>query len=111
MICLASRQTTVDHIVDQMRRAGEVSARKMFGEYGIYCDGKMVALVCDDQLFVKITDAGRELARDLEEAPPYRNAKPCFVISDDLLDDAEWIAALVKATAASLPAPKKKQRR
>lgn len=106
---MASRQTTVDHIVDQMRGAGAVSARKMFGEYGIYCDGRMVALVCDDQLFVKITDAGRKLAGAIEEAPPYRNAKPCFVIAEALLDDAAWIAALVKVTAASLPAAKKKR--
>ncbi len=52
---MASSQGTVDFIVEQMASAGTVSARKMFGEYGIYCDGKMVALVCDDRLFVKPT--------------------------------------------------------
>jgi TfoX/Sxy family transcriptional regulator of competence genes len=43
---MSSQQSTVDFIVEQMAKAGAVSARKMFGDYGIYCDGKMVALVC-----------------------------------------------------------------
>ena len=57
---MASRQTTVDFILKQIADAGTVSAKKMFGEYGIFCDGKMVALACDDQLFVKPTLAGEE---------------------------------------------------
>jgi TfoX/Sxy family transcriptional regulator of competence genes len=56
---MASKQGTVDFILEQIAAAGTVSAKKMFGEYALYCDGKMVALVCDDQLFVKITEAGK----------------------------------------------------
>jgi len=51
---MASKQSTIDFILEQINAAGEVSAKKMFGEYGIFCNGKMVALVCDDQLFVKL---------------------------------------------------------
>lgn len=58
---MASMQTTVDFILKQVAAAGIVSAKKMFGEYGFFCDGKMVALVCDDQLFVKPTLAGEKL--------------------------------------------------
>ena len=56
---MASQRSTIDYIVEQMGGPRLVSARKMFGEYGLFCDGKMVALVCDDQLFVKPTPAGR----------------------------------------------------
>jgi hypothetical protein len=69
---MASRQSTVDFIIDQILEAGDVSARKMFGEYGLYCGGKMVALVCDDQLFVKPTVGGRSLLKTVTEASPYR---------------------------------------
>ncbi len=31
----------------------------MFGEYALYCDQRVVALICDDQVFVKITDPGK----------------------------------------------------
>lgn len=42
-----------------MGDAGRMAARKMFGEYALYCDDKVVALVCDNSLFVTPTDEGR----------------------------------------------------
>ena len=62
---MASDSKTVTFIVDQTSGAGDVRAKPMFGEYGIYCDGKMVAMICDDQLFVKPTPAGRSIARNV----------------------------------------------
>lgn len=108
---MASQQSTVNYIVDQMRAAGAVSSRKMFGEYGIFCDGKMAALVCDDQLFVKPTAAGRAFIgeENLEEAPPYQGAKNCFLISEEQWEDPVWLSDLVKMTARELPLPKKKK--
>ncbi len=50
---MASRPEYVAFVCDQLREAGEISSRKMFGEYGIYCDGKIVAMVCDDLFYVK----------------------------------------------------------
>jgi TfoX/Sxy family transcriptional regulator of competence genes len=105
---MASQQRTVDYIVEQIAGAGNVSARKMFGEFGVYCDGKMVALVCDDQLFVKPTSGGRAYIGKVREAPPYPGAKPCFLISGDLWDDADWLAKLVAISTAELPVPVKK---
>jgi TfoX/Sxy family transcriptional regulator of competence genes len=105
---MASQQSTVDFIVDQISGAGAVHAKKMFGEYGVYCDGKMVALVCDDQLFVKPSDAGREFVGACEEGSPYPGAKPCLLISGDRWDDAEWLTRLIAISAAALPAPKKR---
>jgi TfoX/Sxy family transcriptional regulator of competence genes len=82
----------------------------MFGEYGIYCDGKMVALVCDDQLFVKPTKGGRAHIGNAVEAPPYKGAKPCFLIPGDQWDDADWLTGLIAISAAELPTPVKKRR-
>ena len=106
---MASKQSTVDFIVDQIAGAGAVSAKKMFGEYGIYCDGKMAAMVCDDQLFVKPTPGGRAYLGTPEEAPPYPGAKPCFLISGERWDEAAWLAGLLRITATELPMPKKKK--
>ncbi|KVH66437.1 competence protein TfoX [Burkholderia ubonensis] len=107
---MASSQSTVDFIVEQMAAAGAVSARKMFGEYGIYCDGKMVALVCDDRLFVKPTPDGKAFLGECEEGPPYPGAKPCFVISGERWDEHEWLSRLIRITAAQLPPPKPRKR-
>jgi TfoX/Sxy family transcriptional regulator of competence genes len=82
----------------------------MFGEYAIYCDGKVVALVCDNQLFVKPTAAGRALLGAVTEASPYEGAKPHFLVAEQL-DDPSLMSQLVRITAAELPAPKPKPRR
>ena len=80
----------------------------MFGEYGLYCDGKMFAIVGDDQLFVKPTAGGRAFAPDAEEASPYPGAKPCLLIDADSWDDSDWLSGLVRITVEELPAPKEK---
>ena len=67
---MASSASTVEYIVGQMAGAGAVSARAMFGEYGVYCDGRIVALICQDQLFVKPTAGGRAWIGEPVEAPP-----------------------------------------
>jgi len=107
---MASRQSTVDFILEQIKAAGEVRAKKMFGEYAIYCNDKVVALVCDDQLFVKHTEAGRNFIGDFIEGYPYPGAKPYLLISRDKWDDQAWLAHLVQISTAELPLPKTKKR-
>ena len=103
---------TVDYIIDQLAAAGaDVSAKKMFGEYGLYLEGKMVAMVCNDQLFMKGTPEGRAFTGPIDEAPPYPQAKPHPLIDGDRWEDGEWLAELFRITAAALPAPKPKRQR
>jgi TfoX/Sxy family transcriptional regulator of competence genes len=104
---MASDQSFVEFVVDQMGDAGVISYRKMFGEYAIYCDGKVVALVCDNQLFVKPTESGRSHIGDICEAAPYPGAKLYFLI-EDKFEDREWISGLIKTTAGQLPMPKQR---
>ena len=55
---MASHQDFVDYVAEQLRESGTIRSRKMFGEYGLYCDDIFFAVICDDQLFIKITPAG-----------------------------------------------------
>jgi TfoX/Sxy family transcriptional regulator of competence genes len=55
---MASDLSFVKYVRDQINADGQISFRKMFGEYAIYYGEKVVALVCDNQLFVKPTVAG-----------------------------------------------------
>lgn len=107
---MASKQEFMDYVVDQMAGAGEIFARKMFGEYGVYFEGKFFAVVCDDMLYIKPTEEGRKFIGNVHEAPPYPGAKNYFLI-EDKLDDNDWLAELVKITAAALPEPKPKKTR
>jgi TfoX/Sxy family transcriptional regulator of competence genes len=107
---MASDREFVDFIVDQLESAGEVRSRMMFGEYAIYCNDKVTALVCDNQLFIKPTEAGRAFIGDVVEAPPYPGAKLSFLI-EDRFEDRDWISELVKITSAELPEPKPKKKK
>jgi TfoX/Sxy family transcriptional regulator of competence genes len=107
---MASDLSFVEFIVDQIQDAGVITFRKMFGEYAIYCDGKVTALICDNQLFIKPTEAGRTFIGNPVEAPPYPGAKNSFLIEDQI-DDREWISHLVRITAKELPEPKLKKKK
>src|SRR5512133_565344 len=105
---MATDQNTMDFLLDQLSATGSVSSKKMFGEYCLYFDGKPVALVCDDQLFLKPTEAGRAMLKQVVEGSPYPGAKPHLLITGDLWDEREWLCELVRATARELPLPKPK---
>ena len=98
----------VEYVCDQMRDAGKISHRKMFGEFAVYCRDKVVALICDDQLFVTSTPGGRAFIGQAVEASPYPGAKPHFLI-EDRLDDREWLTGLIQVTESELPPPKPKR--
>lgn len=103
---MATQQRTVDYWLEQAAGAGAVSAKPMFGEFGVYLDGKMVGSICDDRLYVKPTASGRLQAEPVSEAPPYPGAKPHLLIEADRWEDADWLADLLRVTAAELPTPK-----
>ncbi|WP_397574196.1 TfoX/Sxy family protein [Silanimonas sp.] len=96
-----------EYVREQARGAGEVALKKMFGEYAVYVDGLVVALACDNQLFLKPTPATAARLATATMAPPYPGAKPHALI-DEWLDDPEALAALLRDTAKALPPPKPK---
>jgi TfoX/Sxy family transcriptional regulator of competence genes len=109
-VSVASDVSFVEYVCEQVGGAGRVTYRKMFGEFAVYCDGKVVALVCDNQFFLKPTSGGRALLGRVKEVPPYEGAKPFFLL-DAELEDAEQAAKLVWTTARELPAPSAKPAR
>lgn len=104
---MASSAEFVEYVCDQIGGSGTITYRKMFGEYGVYCDKKIIGLVCDNQFFLKITNKGRALIREVQEAPAYDGAKPSFLI--EALEDRDHLAKLVRATYEELPEKKVKK--
>lgn len=91
-----------EYVVDQLDPELSITYKRMFGEFGLYSDGRFFGLICDDQLFIKPTDAGRTfLGDDLVEAPAYPGAKPSFRI-DALLEDPDRLSELVRITVDEL---------
>ena len=106
---MASNTDFVQYIADQCSGAGEIMTKKMFGDYGIYCDGKIFGLICDDRLYIKPTKAGRQLLRTVELQPPYPGAKDYFLIVD--VDDRDYLSELVRESCKELPEKKGSKRK
>ena len=107
---MASDQSFVEFIVDQIEGVGQITSKKMFGEYALYLNGKVVALICDNRLFIKPTEGGRAFIGDVVEAPAYKGAKPSFLI-DARVEDRQWISDLIRITYEELPEPKIKKKK
>lgn len=107
---MASEQSFVDFVVEQVADAGKITAKKMFGEYAVYCDEKIFALICDNKLFIKPTESGRKFIGEVVEAPPYKGAKPSFLI-EEKIDNREWLSELVRISVKELPMPKPRKPR
>ena len=106
---MASHQDFVDYVAEQLREAGTIRSRKMFGEYGLYCDGVFFAVICDDQLFVKITPAGEAAFHHLPKAPPYEGAGDYIWVED--VDDRQTMTALARLTCLALQDQPEKRRK
>jgi TfoX/Sxy family transcriptional regulator of competence genes len=109
---MASDREFVTYVCEQLRGAGEISSRRMFGQAAVYLEDKVVGLIFDNQLFVKATEPGRAKIGVPVEAPPFTGANNWFLLAD--LDDPEFLTDLIRTTADALPVPKiktKKDRR
>ncbi len=107
---MATDPDFVKFVADQLEERCGISYRMMFGEYALYSNGKVVALVCNNQLFIKPTEAGRSYIGDVIESPPYPGAKPSFLVQDQI-EDGEWLSELIVLTEQHLPVPKPKARK
>lgn len=107
---MANDQDFVDFVIDQVHNGREVSYRHMFGGTSLYLNGKVIALICDNQLFVKPTEAGRAYIGDVTEAPAYEGSKDFFLIGDQI-DDTEWLTELIRQTEQELPRPKPRKKK
>jgi DNA transformation protein and related proteins len=103
---MASDREFVKFVCEQLGGAGPISSRRMFGEAAVYFEDKVIGLICDNQLFIKATEPGRVKIGVATEAPPFPGASNWFLMAD--LDDPEFLAELVRTTAAALPSPKAK---
>ena len=100
----------VEFIAENVKNSGSIRFRKMFGEYCLYCDEKVVALICDNKLFVKPTNAGQDFIGEVTEGFAYHGAKPSFLI-EEKVEDSEWLTELIKITAKGLPLPRPKKKK
>jgi len=107
---MSTQKETIEFILEKLGHIKRFRVRAMFGEYALYADEKVVALVCDDQLYVKITPESGELEGRCEKDAPYKGAKPHYLVEEAELNKIKNLAQILLAIAKSLPPPKKKKK-
>lgn len=108
---MSTEKETIEFILEKLGEPERFRTRAMFGEYALYADGKVVALVCDDTLYVKITPQSVELEPLCDKDEPYPGAKPYYVIEENQLSTISHLPDILLDTAKALPAPKKSRKR
>ena len=108
---MATQKETIEFILEKLRDRKRFSARAMFGEYALYADGKVVSLVCDNQMYVKILPASAQLANICEKGVPYPGAKQHYIVDEEQLSTMEELPEILCAISESLPDKKKKVKR
>jgi DNA transformation protein and related proteins len=121
---MARQSEFVDYLVEQLVPLGEVTAKSMFGGWGIFHEGRMFGLVADDTLYFKVDDVSRAdferenlrpfryERRDQGEAVlPYYEAPTAALDNRDLL--CAWgrkgVEAATRAAAKKRAKTKKKK--
>lgn len=105
---MATTKEFHDFILENLQKVGEVSTRKMMGEYCVYYQGKMIGDICDNCLFLKPTASVLRLLPDAERAYPYEGSKTLMVMVEDV-EDTALMKKLLEGMYGELLEPKKKK--
>lgn len=108
---MGTKKETMDYLMSQLSALEGLRTTKMFGEYGVYQNDKLFALICDDQFFLKPTEAGKNFLQNPEEGYPYPGAKAWYYIPEDAWEDAQWLLELVLVSLPEVQPVKKKTKK
>ena len=97
---MACNPDFVQYIIDQCSGAGEVTVKKMMGDYCAYCNGVLFGLICDNNFYVKVTEPGRVVLKEVILRSPYDGAK-----GEEESDEVIPIYWHIQAPAASYLLP------
>lgn len=100
---MATSKDAVGFLLLKLGNTPRIEARPMFGEYGLYADGRFVGAVCDDQLFVKILPASASLEGRCEKDTPYPGARPHYLVEESQWTTLTDLPEILFALAASIP--------
>ena len=117
---MAGASPLVEYLVDELTSLGHAHGRRMFSGHGLYLDGRIIALVIDETLYLKVDEGNRAafeaagmepfvyLNKGRRVALPYWEA-PAAVIEepDQLRDWALSSLAVARRAQAAKPRPEK----
>ncbi len=104
---MASSNTYLDFILEQLSGLEEVSFRAMMREYVLYYRGKVIGGIYDDRLLVKPVKSAAAMLPAAVRELPYEGAREMLLVEN--VEDRDFLCRLLEAMYDELPAPKKKR--
>jgi TfoX/Sxy family transcriptional regulator of competence genes len=110
---MATSQDFIDYILDCLGNNKNITTKKMFGEYALYFDKKVVAFVCDNTFFLKINEKVEaelsHLKLKLKTGHAYPGSKDYYIVGEDIFENKKVFLGLLEKCSLNVIAKKKKQ--
>ena len=93
---MATTKEFHEYIMNCLQRVGNVTSKKMMGEYCVYFNQKLIGDICDNCLFLKPTESALQLMPTAERAYPYSGSKTLMIVVDDV-ENTELMSEVLNA--------------
>ncbi len=100
---MATSLDFINYVCEQLNGIGNITYKKMFGEYMVYLNNKPVIIVCNNVAFVKKLDVIAEMMQNADVGFPYKGAKEHYVLD---IDNADFCKDIVTKVEEVTPIPK-----
>lgn len=111
---MATSKEFIDYILDCLGQDKSITTKKMFGEYAIYFDKKVVAFVCDNTFFLKInertTNELEKLKMKLKTGPAYPGSKDYYILGEDIFENRKQFLRLLEVCTQAVEPVKRKKK-
>lgn len=104
---MATTKEFHNYVVENLSKIGEITTRKMMGEYLVYFNEKLIGNLCDNCFYLKPTDSALHNLPDAERGYPYEGSKTLMIIVENI-ENTELMSQVLHAMYDELPAPKRK---
>lgn len=97
----------IESVCEALQPLGEVSSRKMMGDYVIYLNGKCIITACDNTVYIKKLPCIEDLMLTAEKGCPYPGAKEAYILD---FSDMRKVLQVIGILWEALPYPKPKKK-
>jgi TfoX/Sxy family transcriptional regulator of competence genes len=108
---MATSKDFVVYLQDCLRHVRSLRFKSMFGEYAMYADDMVVALVCDQTVFIKVSEGTAALlAERVKMGFPFPGAKPAYMLTEGELEDDDLMTQVIAAVLRDRVAKMRKKK-
>lgn len=102
---MATTLNFINYVCEQLEGIGEISYKKMFGEYMVYLNNKPILTVCDNTVFVKKLECIEDYMKGANTGYPYDGAKEHYILDIENTELSKEVALQLEKVT---PLPKKR---